>query len=198
MIKKNTYLWNSRRACICIGVTTFMFMISWQFSQFILLLEVAALFAVYIFGFLKRNECLPLFKTFFLSIVSVYCVSLGNAMLITSMATILLLILLVIFSCEHLHVTDVWFESRITLGVVVVLVFAIIKTSVGFLLNDDGHIFNILKAKLFSFEDFMTLLYLCSPTYRAVDLTSIFSLSHLLIYAVAVSFPLVRMHYWYL
>ena len=52
-------------------------------------------------------------------------------------------------------------------GIVVVPVSFAYKTLAGSLLlgTDDAHIGNIVRAHLFGFEDLMTALYLCGPTY---------------------------------
>ncbi len=59
------------------------------------------------------------------------------------------------------------------------MVFVSLKFGAGFIVADDGHIFRILLAKLFDFEDFMTWLYLCGPTYRAMGWNDVMYLSRL-------------------
>lgn len=44
----------------------------------------------------------------------------------------------------------------------------VLKGMCSYVAEDDGHIFKILRAKLGSFEDLMTGLYLCNNTYRAM------------------------------
>ena len=155
-------------------VVTLSFMLSWQFAQFVLLLQSSALFATYILGYIDSSTLLTVTRCHAISLILNIGLSLGNAMLATG------LLVLFLFSIEiafMFKVSEASLLSRIFRGLIAVVAMGVLKYGCGFLVEDDGHIFRILLAKLFGFEDFMTWLYLCGPTYRAMNWDSLVDLS---------------------
>ena len=92
----------------------------------------------------------------------------GNAMLVVSLWTLLLIgWYLTAFTLRgHLRPG---FVGRGMHVFAAVLVAALLKAACSMVVEDDGHIYKLARAKLGSFQDFMTGLYLCTDTYRAMD-----------------------------
>ena len=174
------------------AITTCLFMLTWQFAQFILLLQLAALYASYALGFLNRNIFLSVIKGYLLAGAVVIVVTLGNTMLLTSMHLILSLTLLLVISTDQPRST---FSARVMHGLGAGLLMIVAKLLAGVLADDDAHIFRILRAKFFNYEDFITYLYLCGPTYRAMEWGEFGSFfeTGLLHLAIGVAASIVRM-----
>ena len=164
----------SRGLLVALVVVTLAFMLSWQFAQFVLLLQSSALFATYILGYIDSSVVLTVTRCHAVSLILNIGLSLGNAMLATGLLVLFLFSIEVAFMVK---ISEMQLTSRILRGAVAVISMGALKYGCGYLVEDDGHIFRILLAKLFGFEDFMTWLYLCGPTYRAMNWEVIVDLS---------------------
>ena len=186
-----------------IVATTLSFLLSWQFAQFVLLLQTCAVIGTYVLGYFPRNVLLHVCRLHLIALAANIVLSLGaftlianiysifiavyagNAMLLTGL---LLLLLVSTLISLHLITNAGTFVTRVSQGVLTLAVFAALKYLSGFVVTDDGHIFRILMAKLFNSEDFMTWLYLCGPTYRAMNFGDLEALSQLNVFPLVLVF----------
>ncbi|GFY70609.1 probable C-mannosyltransferase DPY19L1 [Trichonephila inaurata madagascariensis] len=172
-----------------IAVPTLLFMLSWQFAQFALLTQILVLFGLYILNFMSsitfRHALLGHMISLFLAIIFLF----GNKMLIASFYTSTLLVCQVIVSTEK-------FFKKLKLPMVIMIMkgFALIfgclfmKLFLTALLrvDDDTHIWNILKSKFTSYKDFHTMLYTCAVEFDFLPLESFIELSKTLVLPTAV------------
>nr|XP_032824401.1 probable C-mannosyltransferase DPY19L1 isoform X2 [Petromyzon marinus] len=175
---------------------TVCFVLCWQFAQFVLLTQVACLFAVYILGYIDAEKM----KTFVLLNVLCLVVSctlmFGNEMLLSSFYAASLVAIWVVVSLHS------WLNriSRVDLlrwvaqaGMWLAVTF-VIKTAWSRLLGvaDDAHIFNILKSKLTGYKDFDTQMYTCAPEFDFMEYQTVHKYTAtLLLPAVLVVFAII-------
>ncbi|VDO72117.1 unnamed protein product [Heligmosomoides polygyrus] len=161
-------------------------MLFWQFSQFALFTQVGSLFAVYAFDYIPRRTMETLLKGHLITFTVAYAMLFGNEMLLTSlyMASILSALVSVVLdvdpgltnqTCLQVLVTFGSAMEKITVRPLYVsltlLCFVIgtiaIKLGVSKLLQveDDAHIFDILRSKFTDYATFHTRLYTCSAEF---------------------------------
>uniref|UniRef100_A0A8C5EHG2 Dpy-19-like 1, like (H. sapiens) n=1 Tax=Gouania willdenowi TaxID=441366 RepID=A0A8C5EHG2_GOUWI len=74
----------SRTALIAFGISNLCFMLPWQFAQFVLLTQVASLFASYILGYLTAAKMQSILATHMVTLGVCFILMFGNSMLLTS------------------------------------------------------------------------------------------------------------------
>ncbi|XP_052002894.1 probable C-mannosyltransferase DPY19L1 isoform X2 [Xyrauchen texanus] len=74
----------SRNTMMALVISNIFFMLPWQFAQFILLTQVASLFASYILGYLSPAKMQSLLVTHMISLAVCFLLMFGNSMLLTS------------------------------------------------------------------------------------------------------------------
>ncbi|GAA6088631.1 dpy-19-like 1, like, partial [Tachysurus ichikawai] len=74
----------SRNSMVALSMSTVMFMLPWQFAQFVLLTQVASLFASFILGYLSPAKMQALLLTHMVSLGVCFLLMFGNSMLLTS------------------------------------------------------------------------------------------------------------------
>jgi hypothetical protein len=62
---------------LALGGSTLAFFLSWQFSQFILLLQLAALFATQILGYFSAKTYITICRVYFFALLANIILSLG-------------------------------------------------------------------------------------------------------------------------
>lgn len=143
-------------------------MLFWQFSQFALFTQVGSLFAVYAFDYIPRRTMETLLKGHLITFTVAYAMLFGNEMLLTSlyMASILSALVLVTFGSAMEKITVRPLYVSLTLLCFVIGTIAI-KLGVSKLLQveDDAHIFDILRSKFTDYATFHTRLYTCSAEF---------------------------------
>ncbi|GBM47840.1 putative C-mannosyltransferase DPY19L1 [Araneus ventricosus] len=170
---------------LIIAIPSFLFMLSWQFAQFALLTQLVVLFGVYILNFTSSSTFKHILQGHMISLLLAVVFLFGNKMLIASFYTSTLLICYLIVSSEDIYKK---FNSPIIIMVMkgISLMFGciLIKLLLTTILHveDDAHIWNILKSKFTSYKDFHTMLYTCAaefdflPSEAYVELTKTFLL----------------------
>uniref|UniRef100_A0A8C6U8R9 Dpy-19-like 1, like (H. sapiens) n=1 Tax=Neogobius melanostomus TaxID=47308 RepID=A0A8C6U8R9_9GOBI len=73
-----------KMAMVALGVSNLCFMLPWQFAQFVLLTQVASLFASYILGYLAASKMQSILVTHMMTLAVCFILMFGNSMLLTS------------------------------------------------------------------------------------------------------------------
>lgn len=170
--------------------STFFFMISWQFSQFIMFLQSAALLATHLLGYIPGVMLFDILICTMAGALLVVIAMWGNLMLLGSLFLCFAgaIVLLQVKGYFLLEVTDEPRDKqrarRPIRGIVEVptgpisrflnAVWGVIIAFLGMFVAKfffsaitaaDAHVFNLLKAKLTDYEDYDTALYLCGSAY---------------------------------
>ncbi|KAG7258396.1 hypothetical protein CRUP_001560 [Coryphaenoides rupestris] len=159
----------SRTSMVTLGVATLCFMLPWQFAQFVLLTQVASLFASYILGYLSPTKLQSILVTHMMALAVCFLLMFGNSMLLTSFYASSLLS---IWVSQRSAGAVIAFRDRFTqvfrpgiitwtmqglawVGFTVVLKF-LLSNVLGS--SDDAHISGLIKSKFTSYQDFHTLI----------------------------------------
>uniref|UniRef100_A0A8B9N750 C-mannosyltransferase DPY19L1 n=1 Tax=Accipiter nisus TaxID=211598 RepID=A0A8B9N750_9AVES len=138
---------------IALCVSNIFFMLPWQFAQFVLLTQIASLFAVCIMGYIDSGKLQKILSAHMVSLVVCFILMFGNSMLLTSYYAASLVVIWVIEGCA-------WLFGTVTLKYL---------TSLAFGIADDAHIGNILKSKFIGYKDFDTLMYTCAAEFDFME-----------------------------
>ncbi|KAM6142685.1 protein C-mannosyl-transferase DPY19L1 [Phoenicopterus ruber ruber] len=158
---------------IALCVSNIFFMLPWQFAQFVLLTQIASLFAVCIMGYIDSCKLQKILSAHMVSLVVCFILMFGNSMLLTSYYAASLVIIWGILELSpkvlkrsrrevYLWVIEgcAWLFGTVTLKYLTSLVFGI---------ADDAHIGNILKSKFIGYKDFDTLMYTCAAEFDFME-----------------------------
>lgn len=164
----------SRAAMVALGISTLCFMLPWQFAQFVLLTQVASLFASYILGYLGAAKMQSILVTHMITLGSCFLLMFGNSMLLTSFYASSLVSIWAIIALRD-RFTQV-FKPGIVMWVMQVLSWVgstvLLKLMLSSLLcaSDDAHISGLIKSKFTSYKDFHTLMYTCAAEFDFIEL----------------------------
>ena len=200
----------AEQSALCLS--TLAYLLPWQFAQFSLATQIASLFALYSFGFTTREKFTQILvsQTFALLICTI--LMLGNQMLVTSLFGSLLFSSWVIILAERLVFTYQHPNSRIQkilfsifrIFLLLVLTFLSKKFVLEslFSLEDDSHIWEILRSKFDSnFQTFDTLLYCCAKEFDFLEYQTLYKLTATLLLPIAAgvvvfySFKIVKQYF---
>ncbi|XP_028327166.1 dpy-19-like 1, like [Gouania willdenowi] len=164
----------SRTALIAFGISNLCFMLPWQFAQFVLLTQVASLFASYILGYLTAAKMQSILATHMVTLGVCFILMFGNSMLLTSFYASSLVSIWIIISLKDRF--TLLFKTGIIFWIM--QVFAWVGSTVLFkyLLStifgasDDAHISGLIKSKFTSYNDFHTLMYTCAAEFDFMEL----------------------------
>ncbi|XP_062842123.1 dpy-19-like 1, like isoform X2 [Trichomycterus rosablanca] len=167
----------SRKTMAALGVSTVMFMLPWQFGQFVLLTQVASLFASYILGYLNPAKMQALLLTHMVSLGVCFVLMFGNSMLLTSFyASSLISIWAVVGLRDQFHQI---FRAPLLIwvmqGVAWVLTTVLLKFLLALVLgaSDDAHISSLIKSKFTSYKDFDTMMYTCAAEFDFLEVETV-------------------------
>uniref|UniRef100_A0A2I3N8N8 Dpy-19 like C-mannosyltransferase 1 n=1 Tax=Papio anubis TaxID=9555 RepID=A0A2I3N8N8_PAPAN len=170
-ILRATKLYKGSLIALCIS--NVFFMLPWQFAQFVLLTQIASLFAVYVVGYIDICKLRKIIYIHMISLALCFVLMFGNSMLLTSYyASSLVIIWGILAMKPHFLKINV---SELSLWVIqgcfwlfgtVILKYL---TSKIFGIADDAHIGNLLTSKFFSYKDFDTLLYTCAAEFDFME-----------------------------
>ncbi|XP_032892336.1 probable C-mannosyltransferase DPY19L3 isoform X2 [Amblyraja radiata] len=177
-----------RLSLTLIVVSTFLFCITWQFNQFILLIQAVALFSLDCLNMVPASKVRSLYLVQVVSLLLVWILQFNNTMLLGSLVLSFILAALVVqhFQKNLKCGTFAIRVAKLMLHLIVVLSLTIltnniIKRILG--LESDEHIFKFLKAK-FGFgatRDFDAKLYLCEEAFGLLPHDTFQRLLHTLI-----------------
>uniref|UniRef100_A0A3Q2ZD17 Dpy-19-like 1, like (H. sapiens) n=1 Tax=Kryptolebias marmoratus TaxID=37003 RepID=A0A3Q2ZD17_KRYMA len=148
-------------AMVALGISNLCFMLPWQFAQFVLLTQVASLFASYILGYLAAAKMQSILVTHMVTLGVCFVLMFGNSMLLTSFYASSLISIWVI-TCFPLQVM----QGLAWVGATVLLKFML---STVFGASDDAHISGLIKSKFTSYNDFHTLMYTCAAEFDFME-----------------------------
>ncbi|XP_012576211.1 PREDICTED: probable C-mannosyltransferase DPY19L1, partial [Condylura cristata] len=162
-----------RGSLIALCISNVFFMLPWQFAQFVLLTQIASLFAVYVVGYIDICKLRKIIYIHMLSLALCFVLMFGNSMLLTSYYASSLVIIWAILAMKphilKMNVSEVslwiiqgcfWLFGTVTLKYLTSKIFGI---------ADDAHIGNLLTSKFFSYKDFDTLLYTCAAEFDFME-----------------------------
>ena len=176
--------------------TTLAYLLTWQFAQFSLGTQAAAFYFTYILGFMSRKKLIKLLSVHTVSLILCFFFMFYNRMLLASFFSSILITIWIL----------IYFDSLIRVSLRYKLVNLIIKVLFFFVLivgikkyllplicfidNDDTHIWDILKSKLFflfsknEFHTFDTRLYTCAKEFDFLQSETTIKLSKTLLLPV--------------
>ena len=174
-----------RKNSIALTLTTLVYLLPWQFAQFSLGTQTAALFATYSIGFLSQAKLLNIVKCQTVALTACFALMFANRMLITSFFASLLASIWIILLFEkyvlkrvdsNLFQLPIWKRLVTTLAKMTIflgLTLSIKKFILQIVLQekeDDSHIWDILKSKYSnSLHTFDTRLYTCAKEFDFLD-----------------------------
>ncbi|TKS82680.1 putative C-mannosyltransferase DPY19L1 [Collichthys lucidus] len=164
----------SRTAMVALGVSNLCFMLPWQFAQFVLLTQVASLFASYILGYLGAAKMQSILVTHMITLGVCFVLMFGNSMLLTSFYASSLVSIWAIIALRD-RFAQVFKPGIVTwvmqglawVGSTVLLKFML---STILCASDDAHISALIKSKFTSYKDFHTLMYTCAAEFDFIEL----------------------------
>uniref|UniRef100_A0A8D3C152 Dpy-19-like 1, like (H. sapiens) n=1 Tax=Scophthalmus maximus TaxID=52904 RepID=A0A8D3C152_SCOMX len=152
----------NKTTMVALGVSNLCFMLPWQFAQFVLLTQVASLFASYILGYLSPTKMQSILVTHMITLAVCFILMFGNSMLLTSFYASSLISIW----CISLLPPQVM-QGLAWVGSTVLLKF-MLSTILG--ASDDAHISGLIKSKFTSYRDFHTLMYTCAAEFDFMEL----------------------------
>ncbi|MEQ2291756.1 hypothetical protein AMECASPLE_016241 [Ameca splendens] len=163
----------SRTAMVALGISNLCFMLPWQFAQFVLLTQVASLFASYILGYLVASKMQSILVTHMVTLGVCFILMFGNSMLLTSFYASSLISIWVIIALRDRFIQMfrpgivIWVMQGLAwVGSTVLLKFLL---STVFGASDDAHISGLIKSKFTSYKDFHTLMYTCAAEFDFME-----------------------------
>ncbi|XP_072317006.1 dpy-19-like 1, like [Eucyclogobius newberryi] len=163
----------SRMVFVALGVSNLCFMLPWQFAQFVLLTQVASLYASYILGYLVAIKMQSILVTHMITLAVCFVLMFGNSMLLTSFYASSLVSIWVIIALQDRFAQlfkpgiIIWLMQGLAwVGSTVLLKF-MLSTVLG--ASDDAHISALIKSKFTSYKDFHTMMYTCAAEFDFIE-----------------------------
>ncbi|XP_027520822.1 probable C-mannosyltransferase DPY19L1 [Corapipo altera] len=158
---------------IALCVSNIFFMLPWQFAQFVLLTQIASLFAVCIMGYIDSNKLQKILNAHMVSLLVCFILMFGNSMLLTSYyaASLVVISRILVWSPKILKSRRREVYVWVIEGCAWLFGTVTLKYLTSFVLGvaDDAHIGNILKSKFIGYKDFDTLMYTCAAEFDFME-----------------------------
>uniref|UniRef100_A0A4W5QB60 Dpy-19-like 1, like (H. sapiens) n=1 Tax=Hucho hucho TaxID=62062 RepID=A0A4W5QB60_9TELE len=164
----------SRKAMWALAISNLCFMLPWQFAQFVLLTQVASLFASYILGYISPTKMQSLLVTHMITLAVCFVLMFGNSMLLTSFYASSLVSIWGIIALRDKFAGA--FKPGLITWVMQGLVWVVSTVIFKFMLSaifgasDDAHISSLIKSKFTSYKDFDTMMYTCAPEFDFMEI----------------------------
>ncbi|XP_029445629.1 probable C-mannosyltransferase DPY19L1 isoform X2 [Rhinatrema bivittatum] len=162
-----------RGSLIALCVSNVFFMLPWQFAQFVLLTQIASLFAIYVMGYIDSLKLQKILYTHMGSLGLCFLLMFGNSMLLTSYYAASLIVIwgITIKRAEFLKCGTTEPIIWVAQGLAWLLGTIILKLLISYFLGvaDDAHIGNLLKSKFTNYKDFDTLMYTCAAEFDFME-----------------------------
>ncbi|XP_028673336.1 dpy-19-like 1, like [Erpetoichthys calabaricus] len=160
-------------AFVALSVSNVFFMLPWQFAQFVLLTQVASLFAAYIIGYLESDRLQHLLYAHMASLLLCFVLMFGNSMLLTSFYASSLVSMggIIALKSKLIQYYKEGFLLWIAQSIILLISTIILKMLLSILLrtSDDAHISNLIKSKFTSYKDFDTMMYTCAAEFDFME-----------------------------
>ncbi|CAF1113449.1 unnamed protein product, partial [Brachionus calyciflorus] len=161
-------------------LSTLIYLLPWQFSQFSLATQVLAIYLIYSLDFIKSNKLKDYIKCLSVSLGLCFILMFINRMLITSiLASLLVSIWLILYLDRFLiRSNKLWVKLILVLfRVFILLVVTLsIKKIINYFLEleDDSHIWDILRSKFdTNRHTFDTRLYTCAKEFDFIEFSTL-------------------------
>lgn len=164
----------SRMTMVALGVSNLCFMLPWQFAQFVLLTQVASLFASYILGYLAASKMQSILVTHMITLAVCFILMFGNSMLLTSFYASSLISIWIIIALKDCFAQIfkpgiiIWLMQGLAWVGSTVLLKIMLSTVLG--ASDDAHISALIKSKFTQYKDFHTMMYTCAAEFDFLEL----------------------------
>ncbi|XP_033635703.1 probable C-mannosyltransferase DPY19L3 [Asterias rubens] len=183
-----------RVSLVLITLSSFLFVLTWQFSQFVLLLQAIALYGSSCLGMVPTNKVNRLLLIQGVSILSVCALQFFNKMLLGSLAFSFILAALLDLRLQERRPSPAGMCTRVakllchivTCLTLMVIINVSIKFTIG--VDADEHIFKFLKAKfgIDNTMDFDARLYSCNGAFVFLPMDTIWRLTRRLVFPLYV------------
>ncbi|XP_036414667.1 dpy-19-like 1, like [Colossoma macropomum] len=167
----------SRNAVLALCLSNVVFMLPWQFAQFVLLTQVASLFVSYVLGYLSPDKMQTILTTHMVALGVCFVLMFGNSMLLTSFyASSLISIWGIIALRDRFRET---FRPGLLTWVMQCLAWVVTTVILKFMLalvlgaSDDAHISSLIKSKFTSYKDFDTMMYTCAAEFDFMEVETV-------------------------
>jgi len=194
--KPTTNLAKQKLCCIGIAISTFLLTITWQFAQFVLLLELFAFFGVYVLEYVPPKKIRNLYFIILGSILAVCILQFCNDMLYTSLAACFCFSGIFLILIQGTAPSTGGFFKKVlnvvnqiiaVLGLMYLLNFVIKLLSK---VDSDEHVFKFVMSKFgygeFGKKDFDALLYLCEGSFQGLPFDTFHRLTEGIVFPVYV------------
>ena len=164
-LRTSSFTW---RHGLSLTMSTVGFMIPWQFAQFALFTQLLSLLGTYLLGYLSYKRFQGIMICLLSALSINYVLQFFNPMLFSSLLFPCLIICLAMTSL-HRHFQRInnnifrWCIQVTLVGISTLTLKLIISKLSG--IQDDNHIFNILRSKFTDYKDFDTQLYTCAAEF---------------------------------
>ncbi|XP_035109042.3 putative C-mannosyltransferase DPY19L2 isoform X3 [Callithrix jacchus] len=175
---------NDRRPFIALCLSNVAFMLPWQFAQFILFIQIASLFPMYIVGYIEPSKFQKIIYVNMISVILSFILMFGNAMYLSSYYSSSLLMTWAIILKRNkilkLGVSElnIWLiQGSVWWCGTIILKFLTSK-----LLGVSDHIrlSDIIAARILRYTDFDTLIHTCAPEFDFMEKALVFHTLQLL------------------
>ncbi|XP_067837929.1 dpy-19-like 1, like isoform X2 [Heptranchias perlo] len=135
-----------RKSLAAFCIANILFMLPWQFAQFVLLTQVASLFATYVLGYIDASKLMNI--------------------LYAHMGMVALRSRISVYWPQR--VVYSWVAQGTVWLVGTIILKFVASKSLG--ITDDAHISNLLKSKFTTYKDFDTMMYTCAVEFDFMEI----------------------------
>eukprot|EP00124_Ichthyophonus_hoferi_P002739 Ihof_evm3s200 gene=Ihof_evmTU3s200 len=173
-IEVGIMVWNLRlpeptfKSLSILSLSTILFLLPWQFSQFPMLIQAFALFLLYCIDYVSAAKLAKLYTAQIIAVLFTTVAMFFNEMLITSLLFFFLISGLIITQLDNRLKFNHPLKHVFSRLVLIALFVSVLKLTcrIIFHIEDDAHIFLLLRAHATGYEDFITLQYFCGQAYN--------------------------------
>uniref|UniRef100_W5M3K2 Dpy-19-like 1, like (H. sapiens) n=1 Tax=Lepisosteus oculatus TaxID=7918 RepID=W5M3K2_LEPOC len=160
-----------KKSFVALGVSNVLFMLPWQFAQFVLLTQIASLFASYIMGYLVSSKLQSLLLTHMVLCSSSYLLILLQLFKIFKKKSNLSILRILGTQDYTIYAYKLSFNSQVAEGLGWFISTVILKSLASAVLGaaDDAHISSLIKSKFTSYKDFDTMMYTCAAEFDFME-----------------------------
>ncbi|KAA0195821.1 hypothetical protein HAZT_HAZT004865 [Hyalella azteca] len=164
---------------LCIAVSTYCYLVTWQFAQYTLLVTIMLVYFLHAVEMIRPLPMLLVLMGSLFGFANCLVSMFANKMLMTShLAGCLLAIFLMYVVLENIFN---WIPSPMNKSVQIVFIFlstiaAKMELSNFLGMEEDSHVYNILRSKFSNYSDFHTKLYTCSSEFDFMPRSTALSL----------------------